>query len=249
MATLTHHIAPDTSAGAEHRTIPFDYAFRFELEGIPGTVQNSILTVSIEASFVASSIGFGVIPETTSISLAPSFPSGPITGGSLLQFMPFLDSLARAFQEPLPSSSGTLGIKSAAAIRNGFRLDPRLAGVVLSHGVNKKLSVNNFLQVISPGSRDIQFLYALFDEGSGREFQSEPILSTAGLGTSNGERPFRHFARPIEFRPRSTIRMQITETSDFLGTLHVSLQGYKRLGGSGTPTGRIRPRLSTGRRR
>ena len=74
------------------------------------------------------------------------------------------------------------------------------------------------------------FKYALFDQGSGREFQSEPILNIAGLGSSDGKRPFRYFARPIEFAPRSTIRLQITEVSAFQGELHVSLHGYKTLG-------------------
>ena len=72
-----------------------------------------------------------------------------------------------------------------------------------------------------------------------------PILNTAGLGSSDGMRPFRYFARPIEFAPRAAIRLQITEVSEFSGELHVSLQGYKTLGGTGTPTavgGSRRPR-------
>ena len=83
----------------------------------------------------------------------------------------------------------------------------------------------------------VAFIYALFDQGSGREFQSEPILNIAGLGSPDGKRPFRYFARPIEFAPRSIIRMQITEVSAFQGELHISLQGYKTLGQPGTPTG------------
>ena len=102
-------------------------------------------------------------------------------------------------------------------------------------------------EVVSPPADQIQFLYALFDEGTGREFQSEPILNTAGLGISNGDRPFRYFPKPIIFKPRSTIRLQITEISDFRGELHISLQGYKVLGESGTPTATARRRL--GRRR
>jgi hypothetical protein len=83
----------------------------------------------------------------------------------------------------------------------------------------------------------VQFKYALFDEGSGREFQSEPILNIAGLGSAGGERPFRYFAQPIVFKPRSTIRMEVTEVSDFKGLLQVALHGYKVLGGSDTSTG------------
>ena len=84
----------------------------------------------------------------------------------------------------------------------------------------------------------MQFLYALFDEGSGREFQSEPILNIAGLGAADGKRPFRYFAQPITFAPLATIRMEITELSDFRGELHVALHGYKVLGGAGHADGR-----------
>jgi hypothetical protein len=111
-------------------------------------------------------------------------------------------------------------------------------GVVLSPSIASRL-----FEVVSPPPDQIQFLYALFDDGTGREFQSEPILNTAGLGISNGDRPFRYFPKPIVFKPRSTIRLQITEISDFTGDLHISLQGYKVLGESGSPTATLRRRL------
>jgi len=82
-----------------------------------------------------------------------------------------------------------------------------------------------------PSERGIQFLYALADEGTGRAFQNEPVLSTAGLGDPDGERPFRRFATPIVFEPMSTIRLEITEASDLAGSLHISLHGYKNLTG------------------
>jgi hypothetical protein len=77
--------------------------------------------------------------------------------------------------------------------------------------------------------RSIQFLYEIFDEGTGRAFQNEAVLSTAGLGDPDGERPFRHFATPIVFDPLTTIRFEITEASDLEGTLHITLHGYKTL--------------------
>ena len=107
--------------------------------------------------------------------------------------------------------------------------------------------LKDLFQVVGSPPEQIQFLYALFDDGSGREFQSEPILNIAGLGISNGDRPFRYFAQPITFAPRSTIRMEVTEVSDFTGELHVSLHGYKISAGAGTPTD-IR-RGTTSRRR
>ncbi len=70
------------------------------------------------------------------------------------------------------------------------------------------------------------------DEATDREFQSDPVLNIAGLGAADGKRPFRYFAQPITFAPLATIRMEITEQSDFRGELHVSLHGYKMLGGA-----------------
>ena len=59
---------------------------------------------------------------------------------------------------------------------------------------------------------------------------------------SDGKRPFRYFAQPITFAPLATIRMEITELSDFRGELHISLHGYKVLGGFGaTAASRERP--------
>lgn len=75
----------------------------------------------------------------------------------------------------------------------------------------------------------IQFLYEIFDEGTGQAFQNEPVLSTAGLGDPDGERPFRRFATPIVFEPMTTIRLEITEASELKGSLHITLHGYKTL--------------------
>jgi len=102
--------------------------------------------------------------------------------------------------------------------------------------------LSRLFQVSSVAERDVQFLYALFDEGSGREFQSDPLLSIAGLGAADGRRPFRYFAQPISFAPLATIRMEITEISDFRGELHVSLHGYKLIGSERPAARDARPR-------
>ena len=83
----------------------------------------------------------------------------------------------------------------------------------------------------SPG---IHFRYSIVDSGSGRELQNRPVHSLAGLGSADGNRPFRPFARPVAFVPRATIRIEIEELSEgpFFrdGTLQIVLHGYKRLG-------------------
>ena len=146
-----------------------------------------------------------------------------------------------ALKGPLAETPGRLSKETGpeAVFKNGIKLNPAVAELALQGNGTAALSddiTTKLFQVVGSPSELILFKYALFDEGSGREFQSEPILNIAGLGSAGGERPFRYFAQPIVFRPRSTIRMEVTEVSDFKGVLHVSLHGYKVLGGSDTPT-------------
>jgi len=236
----TNAVGPFASSTPETRGIPFDYAFRYELKGEPGNVINSVVTVSIEATFTALSIGYGVIPKVEPIVFGPQLavqfiPTVPRTLsnleiGEILRGLPNLVVTSREFRNET-------GVE--AVFKSGLKLNPQVADVALANNGNATLSENvlsRLFQVVGPPSDQIQFKYAIFDEGSGREFQSEPILNIAGLGSANGERPFRYFAQPIVFRPRSTIRMEVTEVSDFAGELHVSLHGYKQLGDSNSPT-------------
>jgi hypothetical protein len=227
----------------EQRAIPFDYTFRFDLEGEPDRVVRSIVTVSVEATFIAVSIGYGVVPKLTPVIFGPGSDE---VGGS--EDPPTLrkisiGSLLNALGSALANSEDTLRGETGpeAALKGGIKLNSQFAELALSNGGQANLTddvLRNLFQVVSAPADEIQFLYALFDEGSGREFQSEPLLNIAGLGISNGDRPFRYFARPITFDPLSRIRMEVTEKSDFEGELHVSLHGYKVLGSPGSPTGR-----------
>jgi hypothetical protein len=167
-----------------------------------------------------------------------------------------LGVLLNALTAKLTATTATLKGETGpeAVFKNGLKLNPDFAELALL-GVDESEPrplpagiLTDLFQVVGSPPEQIQFLYALFDDGSGREFQSEPILNIAGLGISNGDRPFRYFAQPITFAPRSTIRMEVTERSDFKGELHVSLHGYKILGGAGTPTD-IRRGTTRGRRR
>jgi hypothetical protein len=237
-------ILAQSATVSEKRAIPFDYAFRYQLEGKPGKVLNSIVSVSIEATFTAMSIGYGVVPKVQPIVFGPVPPPapGPILfnlAPTALSTIPLADIL-RGLDSQLKATSTTLkGETGADAVfKNGLKLNPSVAEFVLQDP-DTLLSpdiLERLFQVVGSPPELIQFKYAIFDEGSGREFQSEPILNIAGLGSAAGERPFRYFAQPITFRPRSTIRMEITEVSDFAGELHVVLQGYKVLGDAGSPT-------------
>lgn len=325
------------------RSIPFDYTFRFDLRGEPNRTHRSVVTVSVEASFTAVSIGYGVIPTVTPVTFGPvtiivnpprlpgvqigtpynqtitaiggvapftfslsagvlpaglslsasgvlsgattsvgnflitiratdrdgAFgernyvlevsPGGPVifaTTAGPASTLPnlrevsvsnLLNGLQQALSQTPELFSGETGPE--AVFKGGIRLNPQFADLaLLNDGLNPLTdlaTLQRLFQVVSAPSGEVQFLYALFDDGTGREFQSEPLLNTAGLGISNGDRPFRYFARPITFDPRATIRMEVIEKSDFRGELHVSLHGYKVLGSPGTPTGRTQ----SGRRR
>ena len=229
--------AGSTSAAPEMRGIPFDYAFRYKLEGQRDNVINSIVTVSIEATFTAVSIGYGVVPKVDPIVFAPRLTT---TSERTLTNIT-LDEILKGLTPELIATSTTLSKETGAeaVLKNGIKLNAQVAELALADGGNSQLPesvLRRLFQVVGSPSELIQFKYALFDEGSGREFQSEPILNIAGLGSANGERPFRYFAQPIVFRPRSTIRMEVTEVSDFKGDLHVSLHGYKVLGAQNSPT-------------
>jgi len=241
--------APETQ-----RAIPFDYTFRFKLEGEPDRVVRSIVTVSVEASFIAVSIGYGVVPKLTPVIFGPGIQD--VNGGEGsptlrdIEVDSLLDALAGALAQTQNELNGEPGPE--AAFKGGIKLNPQFAELALSNNGRAGLSddiLRSLFQVVSAPSDEVQFLYALFDEGSGREFQSEPLLNTAGLGISNGDRPFRYFARPITFAPRSTIRIDVTEKSVFQGELHISLHGYKVLGSPGSPTGRTQTRGRRLRRR
>lgn len=229
------------------REIPFDHAFRYKLTGVPGNVINSTLTVSIESSFTAVSIGYGVVPKVQPIIFGLNQPaarratlfsvttaSAPPTRLDQIN----LGQIMLALNDHLIATETSLrGETSAEAVlRNGIKLNPDIAELALTGLGTANLPADvleRLFQVVASPSELIQFKYAIFDEGSGREFQSEPILNIAGLGSAKGERPFRYFAKPITFSPRSTVRLEITEVSDFVGELHITLHGFKVLGGAG----------------
>jgi hypothetical protein len=258
------------AAAVARRTIPFDVAFRYTLSGERDRVHRSTVTISIEATFVAVSIGYGVVPAVDLQTFGPQLAnlifllrSGVVAsaaelraglGTTRLRDIPLgalLDGLANVLDERLPG--GQIGTKTAAVFANGFKLNGAFASHLLADGANAALdsgALSRLFQVVAAPADQVQFRYALFDDATGREFQSQPILNIAGLGTANGERPFRHFARPIAFAPRSTVRLEVIEQSEFQGELHLALQGYKVLGAAGSPTGRpVSPRLSSAARR
>lgn len=255
-------------AGSASRTIPFDYTFRVVLDGEPDRTHQQSLAVSVEGSFTAVSIGYGVAPVQAPVSFGPTlqdvaarigfnvnFASGNFNRPAFLpasqfSFQPTLNMIGivdvlRSADRALATGDllGEGEDDAARVLSLGFRLNPLFVRAALDNDGNLPLdeeALSQLFQLSAPPLVSIPFLYALFDGGTGRAFQNEPILSTAGLGSAEGERPFRRLAAPIVFEPLTTIRLEVTEIVDQRAVLFIALHGYKTLGQAGTPTGRRR---------
>ena len=240
MATaLTPYAAALEQTTAGRTTIPFDYSFRFTLEGVRGAKYRQKFEVSVGADFVAVSIGYGFVPAIADKRIPLLTIGGkaaqPVVaaGGIAAAFRSItLDDVVSSINFAV-ASAPSLAIRNrlAAALRKGIRVNPDLVDRALTSPfapVSAADLESLFELAGTPG--DVQFLYALSDPASGREFQSEPLLSTAGLGSGEGERPFRQFPMPIRFEQRSQMQMEITEVDRQPGELHVVLHGYKVFG-------------------
>jgi hypothetical protein len=261
MAAMPFAVPPQPT----RRTIPFDYSFTFKLEGKPQRSVSATVMVSVEGAFVANGIGYGFVPLVEPVRFggtraefqaprgSPPFESGPVTLQEIT-FDAVLNLAAKRLNESQARLSGGIGAQTGAVLEAGFRFNPELVNQILLGNsfdpIDDSLLANLF-ELVAPPLDEVQFLYALSDEATGRAFQSEPILNTAGLGDAKGERPFRQFAVPITFAPRTRIKMDVTEIQQAKGSLYVSLHGYKVLGGEGTPTGAAAqpPAPAAGRRR
>lgn len=259
---LATTLTSKTLAPPRRRTIPFDYQFYFKIFDEKNEARSfldeeltSTLTVSIEAAFVAVSVGYGFLPRVRTFTFGPQI-AVPRPPANLL-----LGDITTALENKLsvkrsPGGGGGVVLLAKAAgaakpvnlgplaervLLQGIQINPallpRFLHVLQDGEVMTPLELAELFQAVEPPPDRVQFLYALSDKASGRSFQSEPLLNIAGLGISDGDRPFRSFATPIVFAPRSTIQLDVIPKTDFRGELYITLHGYKVLGGAGTPTG------------
>lgn len=250
----------EATAAAGRKAIPFDYTAHFprederERRGQPPRLEKdkkltALVQVSIEAPFVATGVGYGfVLPASTFTFGAPS---GTPRGTDLVEAS--LDALNRKL---LAAPRG--GVTLDTVLAQGIRINPKYLSQLVPRAGTQRGFAWKSLQgrpadlfiAQAPAPEELQFLYAIHDEGTGRAFQNDMVLSTAGLGGPDGRRPFRQFATPVQFAPRSTIRIEILPLQTLEGELHFSLHGYKVLGSPGSPTDVARARrLRRGARR
>lgn len=244
------------------RTIPFDHTLRFPItvQHAAGSVMQGKVQISVEAPFVAVGIGYGFIAEAAAMDFGVPRPAAPPPGLPVAAAAPRRDVLETALDAlDVQLRAAPLGnLSLAGVLRNGLRINPRYAAQLLPRP-DGKLGFNfaalgptppeDLFQALLPPPEQLLFLYALHDQGSGRAFQSEPVLSTAGLGAPDGNRPFRQFAAPVRLAPNTTLRVEVTLLQPVLGELHFSLHGYKVLGTPGTPTDLARMARRAARRR
>jgi hypothetical protein len=197
------------------RTIPFDYVTSFELTGSPGNLIEEEVPVNGEGGFVATTIGYGLAVDSLDVRVGglPAIPPPPAVP-------PPVDLADLAFNQ-FPTS----------ALQDGIRIRQNFLRIAFdSNGNLTEVPRNVIDRVFERLNRpdDVSFRYAIFDTGTGRELQNQPINNIAGLGIANGDRPFKRFARPMVFQPRSSIRVTVEEKFG-RGTLFIVFQGYKLL--------------------
>jgi hypothetical protein len=203
--------------------VPFDYVATFPLIGSPRNQIEAEIPVNVEGGFVTTSIGYGLAVESLDVSILP-LPTASFSLGDL-----------------------TLSRFPTSALQEGIRIRPAFLRIALGGGglatIGQPALVNRMFERLNR-PEDVSFRYSIFDSGTGRELQNQPINNIAGLGIANGARPFKQLARPMLFLPRSTIRVTVEERVG-RGNLFIVFQGYKRLGGSPP----IQPPLPVGRSR
>jgi hypothetical protein len=212
---------PDPSTLAERaKEIPYDYVARFILEGVAGKRQQDVINISIEGAFVATAIGYGVLPKRSDAPDGISVIPGGVTLGPPVA----------------PAVKPSVQLRDVVAQFGAAFLGPSF-NASTGQTINQDELRAQLADTVSCLLRrccGIEFKYSIVDSGTGRELQNHPIYNIAGLGSADGERPFRAFPKPMVFLPRSTIRIEIEEVSRgplFAGgELQIVLHGYKVLG-------------------
>jgi len=214
------------------RVVPFDYVSKFQLTGTPGNQIEDEVTINVEGGFVATSIGYGLGVDTLDVTLNP------------------VNSFSGAGTIPL--GNVPLSAFPTDALQGGIRVRPNFVRIAFTNGGFPEPSFpldlldRAFERLNRPD--DVSFRYSIFDTGTGRELQNQPINNIAGLGIANGDRPFKRLARPMTLLPRSTIRVNVEERFG-RGTLFIVFQGYKLLGAPAPAAGQMPAPRTRARRR
>ncbi len=194
-----------------NRLVPFDYVATVDLLGRPGRIAETEVNINIEGGFVASSIGYSLRVDDSNVQIVLDSGIGP--------------------GDDVDVRTIRLSDFPSDVLKEGFRIRRSLLRLAFANGqlnTLPRVTVERLFEPLNLPDR-VNFLYSIVDTGSGREWQNEPVHNVAGLGIADGDRPFRNLAWPMDFLPRSTIRLRIEEVFG-RGRLYVDFQGYKKLG-------------------
>ena len=216
---------PESVSGRERlrdlpatRVIPYEYVARFSLTGNVGNLIQDVINISVEGAFVAVSVSYG-LDEARAEQFALRTGAGRVPSGQ--------PALGEITLDNIPPD----------VLIEGFRIDPSFAAIaVQNERLNGALPFNVAQGIFQrlKQTEDFSFLFSIVDTATGRELQNEPVHSVATLGGADGKRPFKMLPQPMVFMPRSTIRLQVEEsTARVKGRLFITLQGYKILGIAG----------------
>jgi hypothetical protein len=175
----------------------------------------------MQGVFVAVSLGYSFVldEQRTKTVFGPIMPkTGKVSEIKLGQILAGLETIG-------------------ANADRGFRFHPNFISFVEADFDLAQIPDETFKRAfeLGCGPDDLSFLYTIDVPSTGRELQNRPIHNIAGLGIANGDRPFRPFAQPVAFEPRTALRIQIEEISTLPGTLYIVVQGYKVLGTGRAP--------------
>jgi len=202
---------PGMAAGpAANQVLPFDYVVSLDLEGRPGNTVSEEIAISVDGAFVTTHLGYGLLTDSGRVAFRAE--DAPRDGDDLV----LLDS-------------APLNLFPETALLDGVRVRPEYRRLAFTSGgglapMRLELAKEVFESLNRP--EDVQFRYMIFDGGRGRELQERPIFNLAGLGSADGDRPFKKFPKPLVFLPRTTLRVNVVENFG-RGTLYFALQGYK----------------------
>lgn len=207
-------LAPTTVPNAKE--LPYDYVAKFELTGNRGHRVPAVINISVEGAFVATSIGYGFLPRPL------AFQKGQINRTSIA-----------AAPAPAPAAALQFPATLAHVVAEAFA-KTQLIGGTSANSDDTRNEIASGLVCLFKRFCGIDFKYSIVDSATGRELQNQPIHNIAGLGSADGDRPFRPFPKPMTFLPRSTIRIEVEEISEgslYAGAeLQIVLHGYKVLG-------------------
>ncbi len=203
---------------APAKEIPYDYVAKFKLQGNPGNRVQDVINISVDGSFIAVAIAYSLA--------APPSPR--------LEAIPVAITRVQREQPDTPPPTTTLTRILAETLAGKLSLSLPGTDSPQADRAATVEHLSNLVRCFLYKACGVQFKYSIVDSGTGRELQNQPIHNIAGLGESGGERPFRPFAKPMLFQPRSTIRIEIEEISQgplYAGAeLYIVLHGYKVLG-------------------